>query len=178
MSVPKPPLPSKLFVGLLFSDLQKAHEAVKKLCDRFGSLDLATCPRIFTESNYYEREMGQPIFRMFLSFQHLVDPQEIVEIKLFTNDLELSLARDGHRVVNIDPGLLSEERLILATGKNYTHRIYLRNGIYADLTLIYRRGAYQPLEWTYPDYKNPFLLHLLSILRRKLIASRKGTIPS
>jgi len=173
MSVPKLPPPAKLFVGLLFSDQEKCREAIEKLCHRFGSLDLATRPRLFTESNYYEKEMGSPIYRMFLSFQNLVDPQELPEIKLFTNELELSLARDGHRVVNIDPGLLSEERLVLATGKNYTHRIYLRDGIYADLTLIYRRGAYQPLEWTYPDYRDPFLLHLLGVLRRKMRATTR-----
>ncbi|MGC8720284.1 MAG: DUF4416 family protein [Thermodesulforhabdaceae bacterium] len=177
MSLPKPPLPAKLFVGLLFSDSGKCHEAILKLCDRFGSLDLATKPRLFTESNYYEREMGKPVYRMFLAFQSLVDPGDLPDIKLFTNRLEQSLARNGGRTVNIDPGLLSEERLILATGKNYTHRIYLRDGIYADLTLIYRRGAYQPLEWTYPDYRDPFLLHLLGVLRRKLVALRKESIP-
>lgn len=177
MSLPKPPLPAKLFAGLLYSNSEKCREAILKLCDQFGSLDLATKPRLFTESDYYEREMGKPLYRMFIAFQRLVNPDSLPDIKHFTNGLEQALVISGGRTVNIDPGLLYEERLVLATGKNYTHRIYLRDGIYADLTLIYRRGAYRPLDWTYPDYKDPFLLHLLGILRRKLIAHRKETIP-
>ncbi len=70
---------------------------------------------------------------------------------------------DGKRQVNLDPGILSEERLILATGKNYTHRIYLRNGIYGDLTLIYGKGSYRTLPWTYPDYSDPRLIHFLCV---------------
>lgn len=177
MSIPKSPPPAKLFVGLLFSDAERCQKAVVRLCERFGSIDMATRPRIFTESNYYDKEMGKPIFRCFLTFEQLVNPEELPDIKLYTNELENAFAVRGFRTVNIDPGILSEERLVLATGKNYTHRIYLRNGIYADLTLVYRRGAYQPLDWTYRDYKDPFLLHLLGILRRKLLASRKGSIP-
>lgn len=177
MSIPRPPLPAKLFAGLLFSDGERARRAISRLCDRFGSLDLITRPRLFTESTYYDKEMGKSIFRCFLSFQEYVNPADLPEIKLFTNELENTFAVRGFRTVNIDPGILSEERLILATGKNYTHRIYLRDGIYADLTLVYRKGAYRPLEWTYPDYRDPFLLHLLGVIRRKLVASRKDSIP-
>ncbi|MCX7823530.1 MAG: DUF4416 family protein [Syntrophobacterales bacterium] len=177
MSVPKPPLPAKLFVGLLFSDAKKCREAIMRLHEHFGSIDMVTQPRPFTESSYYDKEMGKPIFRSFLSFERLVSPQTLPEIKLFTNDLETSLAVEGSRKVNIDPGILSEERLVLATGKNYTHRIYIRDGIYADLTLIYRRGGYQPLDWTYPDYRDPLLLHFLKVLRLKLVALRKHSIP-
>jgi hypothetical protein len=79
--------------------------------------------------------------------------------------------------VNIDPGLLSEERFILATGKNFTHRIYLKDGIYADLTLIYQQEGFKSLPWTFPDHQDPKLLHYLNMLRQKLVFQRTGKLP-
>ncbi len=178
MSIPKTPDKAQLFVGILYSDKSKFHAAVKSMTEIFGSLDFFTCPRLFNETNYYEKEMGRPIFRVYATFENLVDQDKIVDIKISTNQLEKTLSENGKRTVNIDPGLLSEERLILATGKNYTHRIYLRCGIYADLTLIYYRGQYNPLPWTYPDYKDPKLLHFLGVMRQKLIFKRNKKLPS
>ena len=88
--------------------------------------------------------------------------------------MEASHSAQGRRRVNIDPGLLLRERFVLATGKNFTHRVYLGQGIYADLTLIYRRDAFQALPWTYPDYTDArlqaFLLRARSKLQRDLKA--------
>ncbi len=178
MSIPTKPEPAQLFMGILYSDEQKFHDAIGFLIDRFGVIDFMTKPRLFTETSYYEREMGSPIFRVYMTFEDLVNQDEIVSIKLTTNQLEMELSNEGKRCVNIDPGLLSEERLVLATGKNYTHRIYLRDGIYADLTLIYRNGSYNTLPWTYRDYKNKDLLHFLGVARQRLIFRKTGKIPS
>ena len=93
------------------------------------------------------------------------------------NEIEARFAGDGRRQINMDPGFLNEERIILASGKNFTHRVYLRNGIYADLTLIYQKGAYQCLPWTYPDYRRPELLHFFGIIRLKLAFQRSGKLP-
>ena len=110
-------------------------------------------------------------------FLNLVSPQSLPDIKLRTNEIEAVLARDGKRQVNIDPGFLSAERLVLATGKNFIHRVYLRDGIFADLTLIYQKGAYRPLAWTYPDYQEPEFLHYLEVLRKKLKFQSDGILP-
>ena len=97
--------------------------------------------------------MGDNLFRKLISFEKLIKPETLSDIKLFTNSIENEhLAEGGKRIVNIDPGYISLEKLVLATGKNFAHRIYLRNGIYADLTLVYKNGDFQPLEWTFPDY--------------------------
>jgi len=140
-------------------------------------MDFLTEPESFTYTNYYDSEMGQGIYRQVGSFLELVPSDTLPEIKLLTNQLEIQFSSEGGRQVNIDPGLLSEERLVLATGKNFTHRIYLRDGIYADLTLIYQKSGYQPLPWTYPSYREPGLLHLLGALRQKLIFQRTGRLP-
>ena len=177
MSLPKEPLPAKLIMGLLCADLEIRDRALMELFEQFGPPDFLTEPQPFGYTEYYEREMGTGIRRQVCSFLTLVRPESLADIKLFTNQLEGRFSRNGKRRINIDPGLLSEERLVLATGKNYTHRIYLRNGIYADLTLIYQKGAYRTLAWTYPDYSEPDLLHFLAILRQKLRFQYRGTLP-
>jgi hypothetical protein len=177
VSVPQQPKPAKLVAGLLFRDSDRQRQAWRKLSEHFGTIDLITEPAPFTYTNYYNREMGPGIMRQLGSFLDLVDPEKLPDIKLLTNALERELSAEGERRVNIDPGLLSEERLVLATGKNYTHRIYLRDGIYADLTLIYQKGTYRPLPWTYPDYQDPGLIHFLRALRGKLVFQRSGRLP-
>ena len=84
-----------------------------------------------------------------------------------TNELETRWEVEGRRRVNVDPGILSAERLVLATGKNYIHRIYLGSGVYGDLTLIYSKGSYRPLPWTYPDYQVPETIAMFNILRKR-----------
>ncbi|MBW1804141.1 MAG: DUF4416 family protein [Deltaproteobacteria bacterium] len=84
---------------------------------------------------------------------------------LFGNALEQHYLVRGKRRVNIDPGYISMERLVLATGKNYTHRIYLAGGIYADLTLVFHKGSFKPLEWTYKDYATPEVIGFFNALR-------------
>ena len=177
MSDLRQPRAVKLIAGLLFRDLGVQRSVLEALSARFGPLDLLTEPVPFTYTSYYDREMGPGIYRQVGSFLDPVRPEALPDIKLFTNQLEAHYSRDGRRQINIDPGLLSEERVVLATGKNFTHRIYLRDGIYADLTLIYQAGAYQTLPWTYPDYREPRLLHFFGALRRKLVYERSGRLP-
>jgi hypothetical protein len=88
-------------------------------------------------------------------------------MKLTTNRVEEEYRQDGRRRINIDPGYISLERLILATGKNYTHRIYLSKGIYADLTLIFQKRSFRPLEWTFRDYATPEIIGFFNDLRKK-----------
>ncbi len=177
MSQPKEPLPVKLIVRFLFGDFSIQVKALKILMDSFGPLDFLSEPSPFYYTSYYNREMGEGIRRQTSAFLELVPPVSLPDIKIRTNDIEKILANEGKRQVNIDPGILCEERFVLATGKNFTHRIYLREGIYADLTLIYQKGAYRPLPWTYPDYQEPEFLHHLAVLRKKLRFQREGRLP-
>jgi hypothetical protein len=109
--------------------------------------------------------MGWPLYRHFLAFKRLIRPDDLVAVKLKTNEVEKRYLREERRRVNIDPGYISLERLILATGKNYTHRVYLSDGIYADLTLIYHRESFRTLPWTYEDYADPEVICYMNRLR-------------
>lgn len=141
----------------------------------FGPTDWTSPPLLFTRTKYYAREMGWPLHRRFVSFRDLLRPDLLVEVKMKTNSLEARYLRDGKRRINIDPGYLSLERCVLATGKNYTHRIYLSSGIYADLTLLFRRGGFIPLPWTYPDYADPATLSLFNSIREKYKRQLRGS---
>jgi len=153
MSIPKEPDDVKLICSIFSPEKSLIEKVLEEdLRKRFGDLDWISPELFFDKSRYYEKEMGWPLYRRFVSFKRLIRPDSIVSIKLFTNEVEYKYSEQGKRRVNIDPGYISLEKLVLVTGKNYAHRIYLCKGIYAEVTLIYKRGSFRPLEWTYPDY--------------------------
>ncbi len=155
MSHPSEPDPVKLIASLFSPEKEMLDRAAADMEVLFGPVDWRSPELYFDRTRYYEREMGWPLHRCFVSFERLVPADRLAEIKLETNRVEERYLEDGRRRVNIDPGLISAERLVLATGKNYVHRIYLSKGIYADLTLLYKRKCFRSLPWTYPDYGSP-----------------------
>ena len=178
MSRPQEAPPAKLIIRFLFRDPAVQLKALHRLEERFGPMDYLSAPGPFPFTSYYDSEMGTDLRRQTATFLELIPHGSLPDVKLWTNALEQEFTIEGRRQVNIDPGILSEERLVLATGKNFTHRIYLRDGIYADLTLMYQKGAYQSFPWTYPDYREPDFLHLLEVLRKKLKIQREGSLPN
>ncbi|MEN6439247.1 MAG: DUF4416 family protein [Syntrophobacter sp.] len=177
MSRPREPMPAKLVIRFLFSDSAVQAEVLRRLESLFGPMDYLSAPGPFPYTNYYDREMGKDLRRQTAAYAELIAPIALADAKLRTNELEKDFLHEGGRRVNIDPGILSEERFVLATGKNFTHRIYLREGIYADLTLMFQKGAYRSLPWTYPDYREPEFIHLLGVLRKKLRFQYDGVLP-
>ncbi len=158
--------PHKLFVAALVAP-HPGPAAVRDLvARRFGPIDDELPPHPFTFSSYYHAEMGPSLERALFSIGPLVDPSRLAELKERANEIETdtAAARDARadtpppRRVNLDPGLLSLSRIVLATTKSSAHRVPLRDGLYAEVTLLYRRGRYRPFEWTYPDYRSePFV---------------------
>jgi hypothetical protein len=169
MSKPKSPAPAKLVIGCFTSDKAILEDVAPKLSQSFGPPDVISGWLPFEHTDYYASEMGSPLFRRLMAFRELIQPDTLVDIKLFTNDLEGQFSTHGKRLVNIDPGYLLAERFVLATGKNYSHRIYLRAGIYADLTLIYRKSRFHSLDWTYPDYAGDAIRAFLETVRLRYL---------
>jgi uncharacterized protein DUF4416 len=165
MSNPREPDPVKLIIGLFSPEKGLLDQVIGELSNTFGQIDWNSPELFFDRTKYYTKEMGWPLHRRFVSFEKLVRADHLADIKLKTNEVERRYIRDGNRLVNIDPGYISPERLVLATGKNYVHRIYLSKGIYADLTLVYKRKSFVPLEWTYPDYAEPETMGLFNGVR-------------
>lgn len=173
MSKPQEPKPAKLVIGLLMKDRALFEPLAVELASEFGSLDMVSPWMPFDYTTYYEQEMGTPLFRRLLAFKSLIEQFDLASVKLTTNRLEDQYARNGRRRVNIDPGYLSYERFVLASGKNFIHRIYIGQKIYADLTLIYQQGAFQKLPWTYPDYADRPIASFLAQTRAKYAADLK-----
>jgi hypothetical protein len=169
MSIPQEPNPAKLLVSVISSMPERIASVLSELADRYGIVDFVSEVLPFDYTEYYYGEMGRPLFRRLASFDGLIAQEELPQIKVQTNLLERQQSKGGNRSVNIDPGYLLAERLVLASGKNYAHRIYLNSGIYADLTLVYRDGDYRPLAWTYPDYGESRLRFWLRALRQKYL---------
>lgn len=167
-------MPAKLVIGLIMKDRTLFEPAGAELSAGFGAVDMVSSWMPFDYTTYYEPEMGTPLFRRVLTYKKLINQEDLPEIKLATNRLEQSLARNGQRRVNIDPGYLLYERFVLASGKNFSHRIYIGSGIYADLTLIYQRGRFETLPWTYPDYADQPMLAFLTQVRRKYAVDLKA----
>jgi hypothetical protein len=158
-------MPEKLVIGVLASRPGGDGELVSTLEERWGPADLVSGALPFDFSDYYDREMGTPIRRFFVSFERLVDPAGLARIKLETNALEDGLREQGRRKVNLDPGLLSLSRFVLATTKESSHRIPLASGIWAEVTLLFEKGSFRPVEWTYPDYRSPGYIAILNSIR-------------
>ena len=167
MSRPATPDPAKLVVGVFMADTGLFEPVARRLFERFGPMDLMSPWLSFHHTSYYEPEMGGPLFRRMMAFGQLIRAEDLVEIKAFTNALEDDFTQDGRRRVNVDPGYLVLERFVLATGKNFTHRIYLGQSVFADLTLIYHKGDFQTLPWTYPDYAGQEIRSFLHLVRKK-----------
>lgn len=151
------PSPVKLIVGAIFASegvLLKTKVSLKR---KFGSIDFESPNFPFNFSEYYAKEMGPDLIRQFFSFQRLIEPQHLAAIKSYTNHLEERLSRTKikpSRTINLDPGYISAAKLVLATAKNFAHRIYLEKGIFAEVTLNFHDGTFAPWPWTYPDYKS------------------------
>ena len=173
MSQPQPPHLTKLVIGLLMRQRELISPVAGDLTALFGAIDMVSPWFDFTYTHYYAPEMGTPLFRRMLVFKELIRQRDLADIKQKTNVIERRYGRDGRRSVNIDPGYLLRERFVLATGKNFAHRIYIGKGIYADLTLIYRKGAFEPLVWTYPDYADRPMRDYLERVRRKFVEDLK-----
>jgi hypothetical protein len=173
MGIINDPVPMKLLCGIL-SRRDNLEAAKERLRAHFGEVDDEFPAIPFTYTDYYREEMGEGLFRSWVSFHGFVEPDSLPQAKLTTNRIEEEFARpDGTRTVNLDPGLIDEAKLILASTKNFAHRIYLGHGIYAEVTLIYREGSFRSLPWTYPDYadQRPFF----EAVRRRLKDERKET---
>ncbi|MBE9545993.1 MAG: DUF4416 family protein [Proteobacteria bacterium] len=169
MSKPKRPEPVKLISSIFSPDKDLLAEILKELSKKYGRADFISEFIPFDYTDYYAKEMGQSLVRRFVSFEELMRPESLPEIKAFTNGIEERFLNGGKRKANIDPGYISKYHLILATGKSYAHRPYLRDGIYADLTLIYRDKTFQPLEWSYPDYAGKNIIGMFNRIREKYL---------
>ncbi len=181
MGTIRPPKRVKLFVGMISNDRDLTHRARQLLSRHYGEVDLQSDYWPFDHTDYYLQEQGENLERHFVSFYRLIYPDAIAEIKRQTNDIEQRICADlalpdNRRPVNLDPGYISLSKLVLATTKDYAHRIYLERGIYAEVTLRFHDGGWQPWPWTYPDYASDAYREFFMRMRERLKAQFTETL--
>lgn len=176
MATPRPPEKALFFTGVLAESVALLPLAAQALEEAFGPMYLASVVHPFTNTDYYLTELGAAPVRIFFAWPDLYPSDKIAEAKLTTNRLEIELAaRSGSalpRPINLDPGYLTLAKLVLASAKNYAHRIHLHDNIYAEVTLQYRGGAFRTLPWTFPDYASPAYYPFFLTLREKVADMR------
>lgn len=161
----KPVRPAALLCGVLCGEHALREEALSAAEEVFGPVALRQEPFPFDHTGYYAPEMGAPLHKHIVVFERLLPPADLPEAKLIANHLEAGFTREGRRRVNLDPGLLELGRVVLASTKDCAHRIYLGRGIFGEVTLLYQNGGYQPLPWTYPDWRTAESLGFLNSAR-------------
>lgn len=158
----------KLIAGII-SARSDDSEVLAELEKEFGSIDLKSDVIPFDFTSYYSDEMGENLKRYWVSFETPVSPDELAAIKLATCFVEKKFSESGKRRINIDPGYLAPSKLVLASTKDFSHRIYLKDGIYAEITLQFAKNRFCSLPWTYPDYKSDTFLKFIAEVRSKLL---------
>ncbi len=167
------PKPIKIFCGLIGSP--EAIERVKhRLIGTFGEIDCESKLLKFDFTRYYHAEMGENLWRKWISFRPLRERGYLSLAKFLCVRIEKELSDGEKRRINIDPGYLDDAQVVLATTKNYSHRLYIGMGYYAEVTLIYRGGSFHVQEWTYPDYRIDEAISFFSSARNAYLTQIKA----
>ena len=170
MGTSPPPQPVKLLIALLAADMDLFAQATPQLEAAYGRIDLESAVFPWETTDYYRAEMGEHLLRRFVTCEPLITPEDLIRLKLEANEMEYTFASplgpSSPRRLNLDPGYIDATKLVLASTKAQAHRIYLSQGIYAELTLLYHHGAYHPFLYTYEDYRWPETHEFLKTVRK------------
>jgi hypothetical protein len=167
--------PVKFFAAMTFAPTAPIDEAQHMLESLLAEIEATSFCYDFDQfTHYYGEEMGNNLKKKVFSFRELKPAELLPEIKIATNEIENHFLGRYGRQINLDPGYVSAARMVLATTKDYDHRIYLNRGIFADLHLRFRQGHFQPSDWTYPDYRQPELIHYFERIRNSYLKELKN----
>lgn len=167
------PAPVQLLIAATSRYTEALRWAGEIATQHYGAVAFASDAYNFTETDYYTATMGTGLKKQFLLFERLIDPAALAGIKCQTNRWESEYAAlAGHtepRPLNLDPGYITAAKLVLASTKDHAHRIYLGDGIYAEVTLAFRHRRWRPLDWTYPDYQRDDYHQFFTQCRERLL---------
>ncbi len=185
MAQVRPVQPVKLIVGMLSQSERLFAAAREQTPTKWGTIDIVGEVMEFDFTDYYFKQMGAPLLRQFVSFDRLIDPGDLAQIKHQGNTWEDELAQieSGQalaveRPINLDPGYVEQSKLVLATTKNYSHRIYIGEAMYAETTLRYHQGRWDTWPFTYPDYGSGAYFEFLTKVRDRLMEQLSSQKPN
>jgi hypothetical protein len=169
MGIANEPLGVKLFFAIMYQSEFNLDAIIRMIDEKFGPREFEYGPIPFSWSEYYASEMGENLLKVYISYEKMIDRSLLPGIKILTNEIESQYAVANQRRINIDPGYIARDKVVLATTKDFYHRLYLSHGIYGEVTLHYKRGRYRFFSWTYPDYRQPQAYQFFEKSRAKLV---------
>ncbi|MCO4794062.1 MAG: DUF4416 family protein [Bacteriovoracaceae bacterium] len=147
------PTPAGLFFAILWREDNKNLESIKSLIqEKWGKIISEYSPEYFPMKEYYQKEMGSPLSRIYLMVDGPHEREALLDTKVWAMEVERETSKNEKRLINIDPGLICLEQLLLISTKPYSHRVYSGNNLYTELTYQFKDKTYESLPWTYPDY--------------------------
>lgn len=164
----KVPPKVKFFTAMLSKEENMFYKVKPLLTDKLGDIEFESDVLLFDHTRYYEEEMGHPLLRKFFSFKPIYTPDKLPEIKLYCMEIEDKFRIEGKRKINIDPGYVELSKVVLASTKNYSHRIYIRDGIFAEVTLYFHKREFRDFHYTYPDYREKSYKNFFEKIRESL----------
>ncbi len=169
--------PVKYFAAITFEPTAPVEKAKEWLATIFSEIeDISPCYDFDQFTSFYQEEMGTGLQKQIVSFKILKPAEFLPECKLATNEIESHFLSERGRRLNLDPGYICAAKMILATTKDYDHRLYLHRGIFGDVHLRFRQGHFQPAEWTYPDYRQPQIILFFERVRKNYLQQLKDVI--
>ncbi len=165
---------AKLFVAVMYASEDACEKALTLLKKKFGEVEVKSEAYEFKFTDYYCAEMGENLKKRFAVFKKLVGRDSLAKIKLFTNSIELKLAASGRRRVNLDPGYLTPASIVLASTKDFPHRVYLGRGIFAEVTLAFKKDRCNFFPWTYADFRQPAVCNFFVQVRESYLKELRG----
>jgi len=173
----KPPV-VKLICGMISGEVDLFDAAAEAMAGSLGPVESVSKVMDFDFTHYYDAQMGSPLYRQFVSFAGPHSPEALAGAKIRTNAIEAEFAAGRNsgppRPINLDVGYVESPKLVLASMKNFSHRVYLAGGVYAEVTLMFRKGLWEPLPWTFPDYRSGRYDAFLTSVRDALPAGSNG----
>ncbi len=171
---PEQALPVKYFIGALFSSEELLEKAFSEVESKFSSIDLKSNNYLFDVTDYYDKEMGIPIYRKIFSVTELLSPAFLPDAKLLSNEIEDILCINGKRKVNLDIGYIDFNKVVLASAKYCANKIYMGKGIYADPAIHYSKGKFKPYPWAFMDFKDSRYYDFIFQIRMKYKSQLKN----
>ena len=169
MSELNQPEPVKFLAAVFSAETPLIAEAINRFQAAIGPLDYISEIFVFDQTEYYRAEMGWPLYKRIVAVEAPMDPADLIRIKIACRKIEDDYCEGDRRRVNLDPGYVAKQRLVLGSGKDQAHRIYLGQGVYAELTLIYESGEFRSLRWTYPDFAGEQVRGFALDIRKKYL---------
>lgn len=162
MGTAEQPSQAKLFLAILYRPDAAIDTIMDEITAVFGPVEHTYGPISFAFSDYYRDEVGEHPLKMYMTFERLIERDMLPALKNATNGIESKYMDNGVRTANLDPGYLVKDKLVLATTKDFYHRLYLSDGIFGEVTLHFRKDVFRYFSWTYPDYMDPAFLEFLT----------------